>query len=31
MINLEVPNKFRPLVSQANEVAASVFRSISRK
>jgi acyl-CoA dehydrogenase len=31
MINLEIPNKFKPLVSQANEVAANVFRPISRK
>ncbi len=26
MINLEIPNKFKPLVAQANEVAANVFR-----
>ena len=31
MINLEIPRKFRPLVSQANQVAAEVFRPISRK
>ena len=31
MINLEIPNKFKPLVAQANEVAANVFRPISRK
>jgi len=31
MINLEVPKKFRPLVSQANQVATEVFRPISRK
>jgi acyl-CoA dehydrogenase len=31
MINLEVPSKFKPLVSQANEVASSVFRPISRR
>jgi acyl-CoA dehydrogenase len=31
MINLEIPNKFKPLVNQANEVAANVFRPISRK
>ena len=31
MINLEVPKKFRPLVSQAHQVAAEVFRPNSRK
>src|SRR5665811_2250144 len=31
MINLEIPKKFRPLVSQANQVATEVFRPISRK
>jgi acyl-CoA dehydrogenase len=31
MINLEIPNKFKPLVTQANEVASNVFRPISRK
>ena len=31
MINLEVPKKFGPLVSQANQVAKEVFRPISRK
>ena len=31
MINLETPKKFRPLVSQANQVANEVFRPISRK
>jgi acyl-CoA dehydrogenase len=31
MINLEIPNKFKPLVAQANEVASNVFRPISRK
>ncbi len=31
MINLEIPKKFRPLVSQANQVAQEVFRPISRK
>ena len=31
MINLEIPDKFKPLVSQAHEVAANVFRPISRK
>ncbi len=31
MINLEIPRKFRPLVSQANQVATEVFRPISRK
>ena len=30
-INLEVPKKFRPLVSQAHQVASEVFRPISRK
>lgn len=31
MLNLEVPKKFRPLVNQAHQVAANVFRPISRK
>jgi len=31
MINLEVPKKFAPLVTQANQVAAEVLRPISRK
>src|SRR4249919_2018921 len=31
MINLEIPKKFVPLVSQANQVATEVFRPISRK
>jgi acyl-CoA dehydrogenase len=31
MINLEIPRKFKPLVSQANQVATEVFRPISRK
>ena len=31
MINLEVPRKFRPLISQAHQVAAEVFRPNSRK
>lgn len=31
MIYLEVPRKFRPLVEQANQVASSLFRPISRK
>jgi acyl-CoA dehydrogenase len=31
MINLEVPKKFRPLVTQAHQVAESVFRPNSRK
>jgi len=31
MINLEVPKKYRPLASQANQVATEVFRPISRK
>jgi acyl-CoA dehydrogenase len=31
MINLETPNKFKPLVAQAHEVAANVLRPISRK
>jgi acyl-CoA dehydrogenase len=31
MINLEVPKKFKPLASQANQVASEVFRPISRK
>jgi acyl-CoA dehydrogenase len=30
-INLETPRKFRPLVAQAHQVAAEVFRPISRK
>jgi acyl-CoA dehydrogenase len=30
-INLEIPKKFKPLVSQANQVATEVFRPISRK
>src|SRR5437762_7006625 len=30
-INLEVPKKFNPLVSQAHQVATEVFRPISRK
>src|SRR5689334_15185460 len=30
-INLEVPKKFKPLVHQAHQVAAEVFRPISRK
>src|SRR3954466_8223417 len=30
-INLEVPKKFKPLVSQAHEVAREVFRANSRK
>jgi len=31
MINLEIPKKFKPLATQANQVAAEVFRPISRK
>ena len=31
MINLEIPKKFVPLVAQAHQVAAEVFRPISRK
>jgi acyl-CoA dehydrogenase len=31
MINLEIPKKFQPLVTQANQVATEVFRPISRK
>jgi acyl-CoA dehydrogenase len=31
MINLEIPRKFAPLVSQAHQVATEVFRPISRK
>ena len=31
MINLEIPNKFRPLMEQARLVADNVFRPISRK
>ena len=31
MINLEIPKKFGPLVSQARQVATEVFRPISRK
>jgi acyl-CoA dehydrogenase len=31
MINLEIPKKFKPLVTQANQVATEVFRPISRK
>ncbi len=31
MINLEVPKKFRAIVSQAHQVGANVFRPISRK
>jgi acyl-CoA dehydrogenase len=31
MINLEIPKKFKPLVTQANQVAKEVFRPISRK
>ncbi len=30
-INLETPKKFKPLASQANQVATEVFRPISRK
>ena len=31
MINLEIPKKFVPLVSQAHQVATEVFRPISRR
>jgi acyl-CoA dehydrogenase len=31
MINLELPRKFKPLVDQAHQVAAEVFRPISRQ
>ncbi|MBS1862633.1 MAG: acyl-CoA dehydrogenase family protein [Actinobacteria bacterium] len=31
MINLEIPKKYKPLASQANQVATEVFRPISRK
>jgi acyl-CoA dehydrogenase len=31
MINLEIPKKFKPLATQANQVALEVFRPISRK
>jgi len=31
MISLETPKKFRPLVAQAHQVAAQMFRPISRK
>ena len=31
MINLEIPEKFKPLVGQANQVATEVFRPISRR
>jgi acyl-CoA dehydrogenase len=31
MISLETPKKFKPLVTQAHQVAAEVFRPISRK
>ncbi len=31
MINLEIPKKFKPLASQANQVATEVFRPISRR
>ena len=31
MINHEIPKKFKPLASQANQVATEVFRPISRK
>jgi acyl-CoA dehydrogenase len=31
MINLETPKKFKPLASQAHQVATEVFRPISRK
>ena len=30
-INLEVPKKYKPLITQANQVAAEVLRPISRK
>ncbi|HEY5332308.1 MAG TPA: acyl-CoA dehydrogenase, partial [Solirubrobacterales bacterium] len=31
MINLEMPKKYKALVSQANQVATEVIRPISRK
>ena len=31
MINLEIPRRFRPLVSQARDIAEEMFRPISRK
>src|SRR5680860_403685 len=31
MINLEIPKKFKPLATQANQVATEVFRPISRR
>lgn len=31
MINLEIPKKFKPLINQAHQVAAHVFRPVSRK
>ena len=31
MINLDIPKKLRPIVSQAHMVAENVFRPISRK
>jgi acyl-CoA dehydrogenase len=31
MISLEIPKKFKPLVTQAHQVASEVFRPISRK
>jgi acyl-CoA dehydrogenase len=31
MINLEIPKKFKPLATQANQVAIEIFRPISRK
>src|ERR1700742_3165658 len=31
MINLELPKKYKPLATQANQVATEVFRPISRK
>jgi len=31
MINLEIPKKFKPLATQANQVATEIFRPISRK
>ncbi len=31
MINLETPKKFKPLASQANQVAREIFRPISRR
>ena len=30
MINLEVPNRLKPLAAQAHRVAAGLFRPISR-